>query len=107
MGAFFVMAAISILPSTAQSKATPPNATPQDAQRPDPISADLAGAAVRNVEDVGGRPFTPAGEAAYKYNMTQSINPEGLCLFQGVPRASVSGVPFEILFRTAWLSCTS
>ncbi len=29
--------------------------------------------------------------------MTQSINPEGLCLFAGIPRASISGVPFEIL----------
>jgi hypothetical protein len=48
-------------------------------------------------ESVGGPPFTPAGEAAYKYNMTESVNPEALCLFAGVPRASISGVPFEII----------
>jgi hypothetical protein len=40
--------------------------------------------------------FTPAGAAAYQYNLTKSQNPEGLCLFAGIPRASISGVPFEI-----------
>jgi hypothetical protein len=42
-------------------------------------------------------PFTPAGEAAFQFNVTKSINPEGLCLFAGIPRASISGVPFEIV----------
>ena len=46
---------------------------------------------------VGGPPFTPAGEAAYQYNLKQSVNPEALCLFAGIPRASISGVPFEIV----------
>jgi len=46
---------------------------------------------------VGGPPFTPAGEEAYKYNLAKSINPEALCLFAGIPRASISGVPFEIV----------
>lgn len=46
---------------------------------------------------VGGPPFTPAGEAAYQYNLHHSINPEALCLFAGIPRASISGVPFEIV----------
>lgn len=41
--------------------------------------------------------LTPAGAAAYQYNLTKSVNPEGLCLFAGVPRASISGVPFEIV----------
>jgi hypothetical protein len=48
-------------------------------------------------KSVGGPPFTPAGEAAYQYNLTKSINPEALCLFAGIPRASISGVPFEIV----------
>ena len=48
-------------------------------------------------KSVGGPPFTPAGEEAYKYNLTKSINPEALCLFAGIPRASISGVPFEIV----------
>jgi hypothetical protein len=48
-------------------------------------------------KSVGGPPFTPAGEAAYQYNLTQSVNPEALCLFAGIPRASISGVPFEII----------
>ena len=41
--------------------------------------------------------FTPAGAAAYERNRTKTINPEGLCLFAGIPRASISGVPFEIV----------
>jgi hypothetical protein len=48
-------------------------------------------------KSVGGPPFTPAGEEAFQFNVTQSINPEGLCLFAGIPRASISGVPFEIV----------
>jgi len=48
-------------------------------------------------KSVGGPPFTPAGEEAFKFNVTKSINPEGLCLFAGIPRASISGVPFEIV----------
>ena len=46
---------------------------------------------------VGGPPFTAAGEAAYQNNLNHSINPEALCLFAGIPRASISGVPFEIV----------
>jgi hypothetical protein len=48
-------------------------------------------------KDAGGPPFTPAGAAAYQFNLTKSVNPEGLCLFAGIPRASISGVPFEIV----------
>src|SRR5579872_1967479 len=44
-------------------------------------------------ESVGGPPLTPEGQAAYQYNLTKSVNPEGLCLFAGIPRASISGVP--------------
>ena len=48
-------------------------------------------------KDAGGPPFTAAGAAAYQYNLTKTVNPEGLCLFAGIPRASISGVPFEIV----------
>ena len=41
--------------------------------------------------------LTPAGAAAYERNWTKTINPEGLCLFAGIPRASISGVPFQIV----------
>jgi hypothetical protein len=41
--------------------------------------------------------LTPAGKAAFEYNVTKTANPEGLCLFAGIPRASISGVPFEIV----------
>ena len=29
--------------------------------------------------------------------MTSPCNPEGLCLFAGIPRASISAIPFEII----------
>jgi hypothetical protein len=51
----------------------------------------------RMFKDAGGPPFTAAGAAAYQFNLTKSVNPEGLCLFAGIPRASISGVPFEIV----------
>src|SRR5262249_31046537 len=50
-------------------------------------------------ESVGGPPFTAEGQKAYENNLTQSVNPEGLCIFAGIPRASISGVPFEIVQR--------
>src|SRR5665213_2202856 len=79
-------------------RSTPPRSTPRMPDGKPDLSGFWQGPLLRNMfESVGGPPFTPAGEAAYKYNMTQSINPEGLCLFAGIPRASISGVPFEIL----------
>jgi hypothetical protein len=48
-------------------------------------------------KSVGGPPLNSDGQAAFQYNVKKSINPEGLCLFAGVPRASISGVPFEIV----------
>src|SRR5258707_14649764 len=48
-------------------------------------------------KSVGGPPFTPAGVEAYKKNLSHSINPEALCLFAGIPRASISGFPFAII----------
>jgi hypothetical protein len=87
--------ALAALPLAGQSKSKP--APRMRDGKPD-LSGFWQGPLLRNMfESVGGPPFTPAGEAAYKYNMTQSINPEGLCLFAGIPRASISGVPFEIL----------
>jgi hypothetical protein len=42
-------------------------------------------------------PLTPAGEAALKYNLTATIDPESLCIIGGIPRHNASGLPFEIL----------
>src|ERR1044071_3520047 len=81
-----------------QAKAAPSKPTPRMPDGKPDLSGFWQGPLLRNMfASVGGPPFTPAGEAAYRYNMTQSINPEGLCIFAGVPRASISGVPFEIL----------
>ncbi len=42
-------------------------------------------------------PLTPAGEAALKHNLTQTIDPEALCIIGGIPRHSASALPFEIV----------
>ena len=42
-------------------------------------------------------PFTPAGEAAWKHNVTATIDPESLCILGGIPRHNASGLPFEVL----------
>ena len=42
-------------------------------------------------------PLTPAGEAAWKHNVTATIDPESLCILGGIPRHNASGLPFQIL----------
>jgi hypothetical protein len=42
-------------------------------------------------------PLTPAGEAALKHNLTETIDPESLCIIGGIPRHNASGLPFEVL----------
>lgn len=42
-------------------------------------------------------PLTPAGEAALKHNLTETIDPESLCIIGGIPRHSASILPFEIV----------
>jgi hypothetical protein len=90
-------------PAAAQSKAAKaPAASTKPAPRMPDGKPDLSGfwqgPLLRSMfASVGGPPLTSAGEEAYKYNMTKTVNPEGLCLFAGIPRASISGVPFEIV----------
>jgi len=93
----FVLLALSVL-ARVSSPAQSSKAAPRTADgRPD-LSGFWQGPLMRNFfQSVGGPPFTAEGKKAYDYNMTQSINPEGLCLFAGIPRASISGVPFEII----------
>jgi hypothetical protein len=42
-------------------------------------------------------PLTPAGEAALRHNLTETIDPESLCIIGGIPRHSASALPFEIV----------
>lgn len=91
------------VPAAAQSKAAKaPAASTKPAPRMPDGKPDLSGfwqgPLLRSMfASVGGPPLTSAGKEAYKYNMTKTVNPEGLCLFAGIPRASISGVPFEIV----------
>ena len=87
----------------------PASGQPAQTRRPAPRTPDgkpdlsgfWQGPLLRNMDKnvPGGFPsiFTPAGKGAYEYNLTKTVNPEGLCLFAGIPRASISGVPFEIV----------
>jgi hypothetical protein len=45
-------------------------------------------------------PYTPAGAAAYQDNINKNIDPSALCILQGVPRAILSGQPFEIFQKS-------
>ena len=78
-----------------------PRPTPRTPDRKPDLSGLWRGPLLRNMDrNVPGgfkAIFTPAGADAYQYNLTKTRNPEGLCLFAGVPRASISGVPFEIV----------
>ena len=42
-------------------------------------------------------PFTPAGEAAWKHNVTATVDPEAICFPGGIPRHNASGLPFRVL----------
>ena len=88
-------AAIALLllaaPIAAQTKPAP-----RQGAHPD-LSGFWIGPLLRTMfESSGGPKFTPAGKAAYEANL-KSVNPEALCLMAGIPRASISGVPFEIV----------
>ncbi len=94
--------ALLCLPAPSQTPAAKGSPKSKPAPRAPDGKPDLSGfwqgPLLRTMfESVGGPPFTPAGKAAYQYNLTKSVNPEGLCIFAGIPRASISGVPFEIV----------
>jgi hypothetical protein len=42
-------------------------------------------------------PLTPAGQTALEHNLSQTIDPEALCIIGGIPRHSASALPFEIV----------
>ena len=51
-----------------------------------------------NKDFPGGQlPYTPAGQAAYQYNMTKAVDPQSLCILIGQPRADLDAQPFEIV----------
>ena len=42
-------------------------------------------------------PFTPAGEAAHKFNVEHTVDPESQCLQGGLPREDVGDGGFQLL----------
>ena len=111
-----LLAALVTGPGIAAQQAARPGApttsrpTPRTPDGKPDLSGFWRGPLLRNMDKnvPGGFKaiFTPAGAAAYQHNLTATINPEGLCLFAGIPRASISGVPFQIVqtpTRVVWL----
>jgi hypothetical protein len=69
-------ATLAVAQTKTPAKATAAKSTPRMPDGKPDLSGFWQGPLLRNMfESVGGPPFTPAGEAAYRYNMTQSINP--------------------------------
>lgn len=42
-------------------------------------------------------PLTAAGEVALRHNLTETIDPESICIIGGTPRHNASGLPFMVL----------
>ena len=94
--------------SAAQGLTAPDMKSSKPAPRTADGHPDLSGywKGLRNTTPVGNiakdlpnhkLPFTPAGEAAWKHNMTATIDPESLCIPGGIPRHDASALPFEVL----------
>lgn len=49
-------------------------------------------------------PYSEAGRAALRHNLTQTIDPEARCLISGNPRLTTSVLPFEILHTSKRLA---
>jgi hypothetical protein len=86
-----------------KSAAPKPLAAPLPAPRTPDGKPDLSGVwngpgIYINKDFPGGQlPYTPAGQAAYQYNMTKAVDPQSLCIIIGQPRADLDAQPFEIV----------
>lgn len=112
--ALWMIVALSVVVtkvSTAQSPA-PPTSAAKPIPRSSDGKPDLSGvwggpAGLQHIgRDLPGNelPYTQAGRDAYQHNLTKEIDPSALCNLQGVPRANLSGQPFEIFQRPGRLA---
>lgn len=110
LGRVALTVAIALLPACIVAQELTADDVPS--KRPAPRTAagkpDFSGywKGTRNTSPVGNigkdlpgwkLPLTPAGEAALKHNVTETIDPEALCIIGGIPRHNASGLPFEVL----------
>jgi hypothetical protein len=85
--------------AAAAKSSAAPSPTPRTADGKPDLSGVWNGPGVyinRDFAD-GKLPYTPAGEAAYRYNMTGAVDPQSLCIIIGQPRADLDAQPFEIV----------
>jgi hypothetical protein len=89
---------------TAPEPAGPPKPAPRTADGHPDLNGfwkgDRKTKPVGNIgKDLPGHvlPLTPAGQAALQHNLTQTIDPESLCIIGGIPRHNASGLPFMVL----------
>jgi hypothetical protein len=109
VAAFLVVVPFASVPAHAQSPSpttaakTPSKPTPRTPDgRPDLSGVWGGPSSLQNIgKDLPGKqlPYTDAGREAYQNNLTKVIDPSAVCIIQGVPRADISGQPFEIFQR--------
>src|SRR5690348_8382536 len=88
-------------PPAAGAQAGPPKPAPRTADGHPDLNGYWKG--MRDTVPVGNiakdlpglkLPLTAAGEAAWKHNVTATIDPESICILGGIPRHNASGLPF-------------
>jgi hypothetical protein len=85
--------------AAAAKSSVAPSPTPRTADGKPDLSGVWNGPGVyinRDFPD-GKLPYTSAGEAAYRYNMTGAVDPQSICIIIGQPRADLDAQPFEIV----------
>jgi hypothetical protein len=108
LAAWLLLLSVSLVPATGQSRATKAPAPSKPAPRTPDGHPDFNGywKGTRDTVPVGNiakdlpglkLPLTPAGEAAWKHNVTATIDPESICILGGIPRHNASGLAFEVL----------
>ncbi len=106
--ASLLLLSVSLVPAIAQPQAAKAPAPSKPAPRTADGHPDFNGywKGTRDTKPVGNiakdlpglkLPLTPEGEAAWKHNVTATVDPEALCILGGIPRHNASGLAFEVL----------
>jgi hypothetical protein len=108
LAASLLLLSLGLEPAIGQSQATKAPAPSKPAPRTADGHPDFNGywKGTRDTKPVGNiakdlpglkLPLTPEGEAAWKHNVTATVDPEAVCILGGIPRHNASGLAFEVL----------